>query len=99
MISVHSTQDATPWIPIESVRHLFGYLDILFWTMGILERYNRAGTLELEFGTPDIWITEMDFWKSGFLEWISGSPVFSNGYLGPENGYPEVRSPFRNPAR
>jgi hypothetical protein len=41
----------------------------------------------------------MDIWKSGFLGWISGSPVFRDGYLEPENGYLEMVSSFNILAR
>jgi hypothetical protein len=62
--------------------------------MGLLEWRYGVGSLELEFGTPEARISEIDIWKSGFPEWISGRSVFQDGYLGPEYGSPEVRSPF-----
>jgi hypothetical protein len=62
--------------------------------MGLLEWRYGVGSLELEFGTPEARISEIDTWKSGFPEWISGRSVFQDGYLGPEYGSSEVRSPF-----
>lgn len=62
--------------------------------MGLLEWRYGVGSLELEFGTPEARISEIDIWKSGFPEWISGRSVFQDGYLGPEYGSPEVRSPY-----
>jgi hypothetical protein len=84
----------TPLVPIENVRHLFGYLEVQFWTMGLLEWRYGLGSLELEFGTPEARIFEIDIWKSRFPEWIFGRSVFQDGYLGPEYGSPEVRYPF-----
>jgi hypothetical protein len=62
--------------------------------MGLLEWRYGVGSLELEFGIPEAQISEIDIWKSGFPEWISGRSVFQDGYLGPEYRSPEVRSPL-----
>jgi hypothetical protein len=62
--------------------------------MGLLEWCYGVGSLELEVGTPEARIFEMDIWKSRFPEWIPGRSVFQDGYLGPEYGPPEVWSPL-----
>jgi hypothetical protein len=90
MKSVHCPCADTLQVPIQDARQLFGYLDVRFRMMGLMARRYRVGTLELEFGNLEVRISEMDIWRSGFLEWISGSPVFSNGYLGLENGSPKI---------
>jgi hypothetical protein len=82
---------------MQNVLTLSRGLDIRFWTIGLGVRRFRVETLELKIGTQEVRNSDLEIWKSGLLKWISGSPDFSDGYLGLENGSPERRSPNENP--